>query len=119
MKITERVEGHYEVHETPFARAYNWHPASVTLLCECAEKVTLAGTSTICTCSGCGADYSAVTTDIQEREGRLHPEVNHPWIYDTQEQAEQHLRDEVAYPVGSPWRYNDNTTSRTGEQVVR
>src|SRR5215203_836164 len=115
MKITERVEGHYEVHETPFARAYIWYPASVTLLCECAEKVTLAGTSTICTCSGCGVDYSAVTTDIQEREGRFHPEVNHPWIYDTQEQAEQHLRDEAAYPVGSPWRYNDTTTSHTGE----
>jgi len=34
-KIVERVEGHYEVHEGPFSRAYKWHPAYVTLECGC------------------------------------------------------------------------------------
>jgi hypothetical protein len=34
----------------------------------------------------------------------------HPWHYDTQAQAEQHLRNEAAYPEDSPWRYNDVTS---------
>jgi hypothetical protein len=30
-KILQRIEGHYEVHEGPFSKAYVWHPAYVTL----------------------------------------------------------------------------------------
>ena len=113
MEVTARVEGHYGVLETPFARDYKWYPAYVTLVCNCGEKLALAGTSTsstVSTCSRCGADHSTVIQDTQEREGCLQPEVNHPWLYDTQKQAQQHLRDEAAYPVGSPWRYNDITS---------
>ena len=40
MEVTARVEGHYEVLETPFARDYRWYPAYVTLLCDCGEKLT-------------------------------------------------------------------------------
>jgi hypothetical protein len=35
---------------------------------------------------------------------------HHPWHYDLQSQEDQHLRDEAAYPEGSPWRYNDVTS---------
>ena len=111
-KIIVRVEGHYEVHESPFGRNYEWHPAYVTLECNCGEELTLTGASTIPTCR-CGADHSAVIQDIQEREGRLRHKATHPWHYDAQEQAEQHLRDEAAYPKGSPWRYNDVTSGNT------
>jgi hypothetical protein len=114
MVISARVKGHYEVHETPFARSYQWQPRCVTLVCDCQEKLTLAGTSTSSTCGKCGADHNVVIMDIQAREGQLGHEVSHPWSYDTQDQAEQQLRDEAAYPVGSPRRYND-ITSRTGE----
>ena len=114
-KIIARIEGHYEVHETPFGRAYEWHSAYVTIECGCGEKSTFDGTSTITTCR-CGADHSAVVWDIQEREGRLRDEIAHPWHYDTQEQAQQHLKDDAAYPKNSAWRYNDITSgSMNGE----
>lgn len=114
-RITVRVEGHYEVRQDPFARAYEWHPAHVILECDCGEKLTLTGKSTEATCR-CGADHSEIVRDIQEREGRLRHEATHPWRHDARAQAEQRLRDEAAYPEGSPWRYNDITSgSMNGE----
>lgn len=111
-RITVRVEGHYEIHEAPFSRSYEWHPAFVTLVCDCGQELTLSGTSTTPTCR-CGTDHSAAIRDIQEREDRLRDEVTHPWRYDTQEQAQQHLKDEAAYPKDSTWRYNDITSDST------
>ena len=116
MEITARVEGHYEVLETPFARSYSWQRGYVTLVCDCGQKLTLSATGTSSSCGKCGVDHSAVIADIQEREGQLRQEVSHPWRHDTQQQADQQLRDEAAHPVGSPRRYND-VTSRTGESI--
>jgi len=45
-----RVVGHYEVDETPFARSYKWHPAYVTLECNCGVELTLSGASTTPAC---------------------------------------------------------------------
>jgi hypothetical protein len=112
MRITVRAEGHYEVHENPFARTYEWHPAYIILECDCGEELTLSGQSTVTTCR-CGAEHSNIIQDIQEREARLRHEVTHPWRHDIQAQTEQHLRDETAYPKGSPWRYNDVTSGNT------
>ena len=118
-RIIVRVEGHYETQEVPFARSYDWHPAYVTLECDCGERLALTDdTSTIPTCR-CGADHSAVIQDIQEREGRRPDKDTHPWHYDAQEQAEQHLRDEAAYPKNSPWRYNDVTSRRVTRENDR
>jgi hypothetical protein len=108
-KILKRVEAHYESREVPFGKVYEWHPAYIALECDCGEKLTLTSISTITTCPRCGADLGGFLHDIQEREGHLPDKLTHPWFYDTQEQAEQHLRDEDAYPAGSPWRYNDIT----------
>ena len=113
-KIKVRCEGHYEVHEDPFSRAYEWHPACVVLECECGEELTLSGASTIAAC-WCGVDHSAIIQDLQEREGRRRDEVTHPWHYDAKERAQQHLRDEAAHPEGSPWRYNDVTSRSTND----
>lgn len=71
--------------------------------------------STITTCE-CGADHSAFIRDIREREGRLRDEVTHPWLHNAQDHAEQHLRDEAAYPKDSPWRYNDITSDNTNNE---
>ncbi len=109
-KIIESVEGHYEVHEGPFSRAYVWHPAYVTLECECGEILTFSGTSAIVTCWGCGAAYGALVNDIHYREEHLRDEEAHPWHYDLRSQEDQHLRDEAAYPEGSSWRYDDITS---------
>jgi hypothetical protein len=108
-QITKRVEAHYEPRELPFGKVYEWHPTSLAIECECSEKVTLTATSTITTCSRCGADLGAIVHDIQEREGHLPDELTHPWFYDARERAQQHQHDEAAHPEGSPWRYNDIT----------
>jgi hypothetical protein len=113
-RIIVRVEGHYEVHEAPFSRSYEWHPAAVTLVCNCGEELTLNGESTDSTCQ-CGADHSALINDaliddIRVRETQLRDAVNQPWSHEENEQAAQHQRDESAYPEGSPWRYNDVTS---------
>ncbi len=78
-KVIVRTEGHYEVHETPFSRAYEWYPACVILECDCGEKLALTGSSTEPACRQCGANHSNVIQDIQEREGRLHHETVLPW----------------------------------------
>jgi hypothetical protein len=116
-KILERIEGHYEVHEGPFSRAYVWHPAYVTLECECGERFTLTATSTTATCR-CGTDHGTLIRDIQEREARLPDKSIHPWHHDAQEQEKQHRQDEAAYTEDSSWRYND-ITSGLGDDVER
>jgi hypothetical protein len=113
-QIIERVEAHYEAREVPFGKVYEWRPAYVCLLCDCGEKLTLAATSTITTCPRCGADLGGFVHHIKEREGRLPDNLTHPWFYDAQVRADQHLRDEAAYPKGSPWRYNDITAEDEG-----
>ena len=116
--VTVRIEGHYEVHEAPFGRSYEWHPGSVTLVCDCGEELTLTGNSTAPTC-GCGADHSTLTNDLQEREAQLGHAVTHPWSYERENQAAQRLRDEAAYPEGSPRRYNDVTSGLMDDDEER
>ena len=116
-KILERIEGHYEVHEGPFSRAYTWHPTSVTLECGCGERLTLTATNTTATCR-CGTDHGTLIRDIQEREGRLPDTSIHPWHHDAQEQEKQHRQDEGGYSEDSSWRYND-ITSGLGDDVER
>ena len=113
-KIIERVEAHYELREFPFGKVYEWHPAHLVLECDCGEKLILTPTSSTITtssCSRCGAelDVDGFVRDIKEHEGRLPDRLTHPWFYDAQVRADQRLRDEAAYPEGSPWRYNDIT----------
>jgi hypothetical protein len=118
-RITERLEGHYEVHEAPFSRSYEWHPASVTLVCDCGEELTLTSSASIDSTCQCGADHSAIIKDLHEREAQLGHAVTHPWRYEREDQAAQHLRDEAAYPEGSPRRYNDVTSGLMGDDEER
>ncbi len=111
-KIVARTEGHYEVQEAPFSRSYDWHPALVTLECDRGETLTLTAASTTPT-RRCGVDHSAIIRDLQEREGRLRRDVAHSWRYDSEEQAQQHLRNEAVRPEESPWRYNDVASVNT------
>jgi hypothetical protein len=107
-KIIERVEARYEAREVPFGKVYEWHPAHVVFECDCGERLILTAVSTTTACS-CGARLSGFVHDLQEREGRLPDRLTHPWFYDAQARAQQRLRDEAAFPEGSPWRYNDIT----------
>ncbi len=112
-QIIENVEAHYETHEVPFGRIYEWHPAYTIVECDCGEQSTLTSRSPITSCWWCGTELGAFIDNIQEREDRLWEEVIHLWRYDVQSQADQHPRDEAAYPKGSPWRYNDITSGDT------
>ena len=128
-KVIEIIKAQYDTLEVPFGRSYRWHQAHVTLECECGEKPTfkmstLTGSRAVCVC---GADLTA--DDIQEKLQGHQPEVHgqlledyeathHPWHYDLRSQDDQHLRDEAAYPEGSPWRYND-ITSGLGDDKER
>jgi hypothetical protein len=113
-QIIERVEAHYESREVPFGKVYEWRQAYVALECDCGEQLILTATSTITACSRCGADLGAFADDIKERDGRLPDKLTHPWFYDAQVRAGQRLRDETAYPKGSPWRYDDITAEDGG-----
>ncbi len=113
-KIIEHVEAHYEPREVPFGKVYEWHPAYVALECDCGEKLILTATSTISTCSRCGAELGGFVQDIKEHEGRLPDKLTHPWFYDAQARRRQRHRDEAAYPESSPWRYNDITADDDG-----
>ncbi len=115
VKIIERVQAHYESREMPFGKVYEWCPAHVALECDCGETVTLTATSTTSTCGRCSADLSTFVNEIREREGRLPDKLTHPWFYDAKERAQQHMRDEAAYPKGTPWRYNDITAATNEE----
>ena len=120
-RVTVRIDGYYEVHEAPFSRSYEWHPAALTLVCDCGEESTLTGASTSPTCE-CGAGHSSLINDLlmndlQQREGQLRQAVAHPRRHDAKEQVEQHLRDEAAYPEGSSWRYNDVTSANVKRET--
>lgn len=112
-RIIEHGEAHYESREIPFGKVYEWNPAHVTLECDCGERLVLTANSTMTTC-GCGAEVGGFIQNIEEREGHLPDNLTHPWYHDAQVQAQQHSRDEAAYPEGSPWRYNDITSDDEG-----
>lgn len=112
-RIIEHGEAHYESREVPFGKVYEWNPAHITLECDCGEKLALTANSTMTTC-GCGAEVGGFIQNIEEREGHLPDNLTHPWYHDAQVQAQQHSRDEAAYPEGSPWRYNDITSDDKG-----
>src|SRR5215213_6097528 len=118
-RIIEDILAHYETHEVPFGRIYEWHPEHIIVECDCGERVTFTATSTTTTCCRCGTGHSALIRDIQEREGRLPDKSIHPWHHDVQEQEKQHRQDEAANAEDSPWRYDDVTAGLGDEKERR
>ena len=107
-RIIEDIAAHYETHEVPFGRIYEWHPEHIIVECDCGERFTSTATSTTTTCQ-CGTDLGAMVRNIQQHEDWLPDKIIHPWHHDAQSQEDQHLQDEATYPEDSPWRYNDVT----------
>lgn len=119
-RIEKATPAHYESHEVPFGRSYEWHPEQIIVECDCGQKLLLTGTSNLPSCPECGLDYGSLVHEIRRREKRrLRDEDDPPWQCDDQGQEDQHLRDEQAYPEDSPWRYNDVTSGFVGEDEVR
>jgi hypothetical protein len=115
--ISKDEGAHYQTREVPFGRSYKWHPERTVVECDCGEELAFTGTSVTTTCR-CGAEYGDLVCGIRYREGRLRDEDVHSWHHDVQSQANQHSRDEAAYPEGSPWRYDD-VASGLGEDLER
>ena len=111
-RIIKDKKAHFETHEFPFGRIYEWHPKQTIVECDCGERLTLSATSTTTVCR-CGTDHEATIRETQKRERQSPDEITHPWRHDLQEQKEQHQRDEAAYPKGSTWRYNDVTADNS------
>jgi hypothetical protein len=118
-RIVKAIAAHYETHEVPFGRSYEWHPEYIIVECECGQKLTLTSTSNLPSCPQCGVDYGSLVRDIRHREKRLRDEDDHPWHYDVQSQEDQHLRDEEACTKASPWRYNDVTLGFVSDDEER
>ena len=91
-RIIKGIAAHYETHEVTFGRSYEWHPEYIIVECGCGQKLLLTGTSNLPSCPECGLDYGWLVHEIRRREKRrLRDEDEHPWHYDEQIQADQHL----------------------------
>jgi hypothetical protein len=123
VQVIERVAEHYDTQEMEFGRIYCWCPECVVVECKCGKRRTLTRSALIGVkpdCE-CGMDQAGdvreeVVLELLDEDYEAH---HHPWHYDTQAQAEQHLRDEAAYPEDSPWRYNDVTSGLTDDDEQR
>jgi hypothetical protein len=123
VQVIERIAEHYDTQEMEFGRIYSWCPECVVVECKCGKRRTLTRSALIevkpdCEC---GADNTAsvreeVVLELFDEDYEAH---HHPWHYDTQAQAEQHLRDEAASPEDSPRRYNDVTSGFVGNDEER
>jgi hypothetical protein len=74
MKVTERIEEHYETQEVPFGKVSAWRPGRVMIECDCGERLTLTGSTTVC---ACGVDLTSTLRGTlsakQSRDEDLHP----------------------------------------------
>jgi hypothetical protein len=123
MRMIEHFGEHYNVQEMPFGRIYRWSAEQVVFECKCGKKITLKRAeiigSDVSSCECCKDNTARIREELifqlldEEEEYEAH---HHPWRYDTREQAKQHLRDEVAYPKDSSWRYNDVTSGLMTEE---
>jgi hypothetical protein len=79
--VIECIEGHYEVEETSYGRAYVWRPEHVVVECDCGERLILSASETVCRC---GADHAAmVKEELASR--KVSDGASHPWEAEYQE----------------------------------
>jgi hypothetical protein len=80
LTMVERVEGHYEVQDVEFGQVYRWCPECVVVECDCGERLSLTGSTTVC--SWCGAAHTDIVQEEQDIKGQLlRDEDLHPWRY--------------------------------------
>jgi hypothetical protein len=88
MRVIEREQGHYEVHDVPYGKVYSWRPEHVLFECGCGETLTWMAPVTVCCC---GASYTDVFS--REPEARRTDEVAYrPWL----EEYERWRREKLA-----------------------
>jgi hypothetical protein len=71
----ERTKERYDVHETPYGKAYAWQPGRVVIIeCDCGEKLTFTSSKATCRCE---ANHAAVVRE-ELIVGRLSGELSTP-----------------------------------------
>jgi hypothetical protein len=80
-RVKVRIEGHYEVEDSPYGKDYVWSPAHGLIECDCGRVMDADEHHT--TCPSCGADHSALMREVVGRH--LSEEVLHPWHADYEE----------------------------------
>lgn len=61
--VIKHARGHYEVHELPYAKDFDWCPECVVLECDCKRRLTLTTSETTCEC---GADHTSLVREELE-----------------------------------------------------
>jgi hypothetical protein len=80
-KVKVRIEGHYEVEESRYGKAYVWIPAHALIECGCGQVMDADEHHTIC--PNCGTDHSDLVREVAGRH--LSDDVLHPWHRDYEE----------------------------------
>jgi hypothetical protein len=74
-KVTERVDGRYEVQDVEFGTVYKWRPKRMVAECQCGLKLSLTASTT--SCVECGTDHmlsvKEALTDVHQSDQTLHP----------------------------------------------
>jgi hypothetical protein len=97
MQLIKRTAEHYDVQEVPLGRDYRWSPEQVLLECsKCAKRATYKRSeildSKVISCECGKANTARVREELAIRLLDEDYEAHrHPWLYDIQEQAKQHL----------------------------
>jgi hypothetical protein len=73
--MMELIEGHYEVEETSYGRAYVWRPQHVVVECDCGERLVLSASETVCSC---GVDHAALVREELASQ-KVSDGASHPW----------------------------------------
>ncbi len=61
--VIGHTKGHYEVHELPYAKDFDWCPECVILECDCGRTTSLTASETTCEC---GTDHTSLVQEELE-----------------------------------------------------
>ena len=92
--VIECTEGHYEVQETSYGKAYIWRHGHVMVECDCGERTALSVSETVC---GCGTDHAALVNEVLSSQ-----RAPHPWDAEYQEwrrKMDEYLLSEEPYQL--------------------
>ena len=77
-KVTERVDGCYEVQDVEFGRVYKWRPECMVVECRCGQNLSLTASTT--SCVECGSHHLLAVQGASTVR-RPSGQTLHPWRY--------------------------------------
>ena len=77
-KVTERVDGCYEVQDVEFGRVYKWRHERMVVECRCGQNLSLTASTT--SCVECGSHHLLAVQGASTVR-RPSGQTLHPWRY--------------------------------------